>query len=112
MSVINNEYIYSYPSETQEVATTIIRRGLDNNFINQTEAYSDLRNETHFNNEYTLTDENDEYDVWRSKRENHDTSPDANIYDRANNLVSGIYDSTLRRIENNGSETFLKNTWT
>ncbi|XP_052700769.1 uncharacterized protein LOC128177903 [Crassostrea angulata] len=97
-------------SETQEVATTIIRRGLDNNFINQTEAYSDLRNETHFSNEYTLTDENDEYDVLRSKRENHDISPDANIYDRANNLVSGIYDSTLRRIENKGSETFLKNT--
>uniref|UniRef100_A0A8W8N8X5 Ig-like domain-containing protein n=1 Tax=Magallana gigas TaxID=29159 RepID=A0A8W8N8X5_MAGGI len=63
VSVINNEYIYSYPSETQEVATTIIRRGLDDNFINQTEAYSDLRNETHFSNEYTLTDENDEYDV-------------------------------------------------
>lgn len=110
MSVINNEYIYSYPSGTQEVATTIIRRGLDNNFINQTEAYSDFRNETHFSNEYTLTDENDEYDVLRSKRENHDFSTDANIYDRANNLVSGIYDSTLRRIENKGSETFLKNT--
>lgn len=93
MSIINNEYIYSYPNETHDAATAISRS------INQTEAHSDLRIETHLNNEYRQSDENDEYDVLKRKRENLEISLDANIYDRVNNLVSGIYDSTLRRIE-------------
>lgn len=99
MSIINNEYIYSYPNETHDAATAISRRGLDGNVINQTEAHSDLRIATHLNNEYRQSDENDEYDVLKRKRENLEISLDANIYDRVNNLVSGIYDSTLRRIE-------------
>lgn len=99
MSIINNEYIYSYPNETHDAATAISRRGLDGNVINQTETHSDLRIETHLNNEYRQSDENDEYDVLKRKRENLEISLDANIYDRVNNLVSGIYDSTLRRIE-------------
>lgn len=61
------------------------------------------------NNEYILIDNNGEYDVLRSKWENYDILFDVNIYDWVNNLVSGIYDSILRRIENKGSEIFLKN---
>lgn len=106
VSVNNNEYIYSYPNETQGAVTATLRGGLDNNFINQTEVHSDLHStncneliETRLNNEYTLIDNNGEYDVLRSKRENLDISVDGNIYDRTNNLVSGIYDSTVRRIE-------------
>lgn len=73
------------------------------------EVYLDFCNEMYFSNEYILIDENDEYDVLRSKWENYDILFDVNIYDWVNNLVSGIYDSILRRIENKGSEIFLKN---
>lgn len=51
------------------------------------------------NNEYILIDNNGEYDVLRSKWENFDIFVDGNIYDWINNLVSGIYDSIVRRIE-------------
>lgn len=107
LSVTNNEYNYSCPIESHEAATVNIRGVSDNNLIRQTETDLDLHSteckesiETRLNREYTMTEENGEYDVLRRIRENQGVSPDANIYDRTNNLVSGIYDSTFRRIEN------------
>lgn len=43
-----------------------------------------------------MTEELDEYDVLRGTRENQEPAVDANIYDRTNNSVSGIYDSTVK----------------
>lgn len=54
----------------------------------------------YLDDEYAMTEGGCEYDVLNSKRENQEASADANIYDRTNNSVSGIYDTTLQTPDN------------
>lgn len=104
---MNKEYIYSQPDNTQEAATENIQREPDNNIDQLEEEYSKLHSadKMEFNktldDDYAMTEECSEYDVLRSKRKNQEVSVDANIYDRANNSVSGIYDTTLQTPDNN-----------
>lgn len=105
--IMNKEYIYSQPDNTQEAATENIQREPDNNIDQLEEEYSKLHSadKMEFNktldDDYAMTEESSEYDVLRSKRKNQEVSVDANIYDRANNSVSGIYDTTLQTPDNN-----------
>ncbi|XP_078333143.1 uncharacterized protein LOC111127909 isoform X6 [Crassostrea virginica] len=48
----------------------------------------------HIDNKNTENEDLGEYDVLRGKRQNEEAPQSENIYDRANNAVSGIYDST------------------
>ena len=48
----------------------------------------------HVDNKNTEDEDFGEYDVLRGKRQNERAPHSENIYDRANNAVSGIYDST------------------
>ena len=48
----------------------------------------------HVNNKNTEDEDLGEYDVLRGKRQNEEAPQSENIYDRTNNVVSGIYDST------------------
>lgn len=103
---MSKEYIYSQPDNTQEAATENIQGEPSNNIDQLEEDYSKLRSadKIEFNktldDEYAMTEESSEYDVLRSKRENQEVSVDANIYDRTNNSVSGIYDTTLQTPDN------------
>ena len=45
-------------------------------------------------NKNTEDEDLGEYDVLRGKRQNEEAPQSENIYDRTNNAVSGIYDST------------------
>lgn len=105
--IMNKEYIYSQPDNTQEAATENIQREPDNNIDQLEEEYSKLHSadKMEFNktldDDYAMTEESSEYDVLGSKRKNQEVSVDANIYDRANNSVSGIYDTTLQTPDNN-----------
>ena len=49
--------------------------------------------EDHVGNNNTEAEDLGEYDVLRGKRQNDETCQSENIYDRTNNVVSGIYDS-------------------
>lgn len=104
---MNKEYIYSQPDNTQEAATENIQREPDNNIDQLEEEYSKLHSadKMEFNktldDDYAMTEESSEYDLLRSKRKNQEVSVDANIYDRTNNSVSGIYDTTLQTPDNN-----------
>lgn len=105
--ITSKEYIYSQPDNTQEAVTENIQREPDNNIDQLEEEYSKLHSadKMEFNktldDDYAMTEESSEYDVLRSKRKNQEVSVDANIYDRANNSVSGIYDTTLQTPDNN-----------
>ena len=48
----------------------------------------------HVDNKNTEDEDLGEYDVLRGKRQNEEAPQSENIYDRTNNAVSGIYDST------------------
>ncbi|XP_052675988.1 uncharacterized protein LOC128157459 isoform X2 [Crassostrea angulata] len=102
----SKEYIYSQPVNIQEAVIENIQREPINNIEQLEEDYSKLHSadKIKFNNtledEYAMTDQSSEYDVLRNTRENQEVSVDANIYDRTNNSVSGIYDTTLQTPDN------------
>lgn len=102
----SKEYIYSQPVNTQEAVIENIQREPINNIEQLEEDYSKLHSadKIKFNNtledEYAMTEQSSEYDVLRNTRENQEVSVDANIYDRTNNSVSGIYDTTLQTPDN------------
>ena len=50
--------------------------------------------EDHVGDNNTEAEDLGEYDVLRGKRQNEEVHQSENIYDRTNNVVSGIYDST------------------
>ena len=50
--------------------------------------------EDHVGDSNTEAEDLGEYDVLRRKRQNEEVHQSENIYDRTNNVVSGIYDST------------------
>lgn len=102
----SKEYIYSQPVNTQEAVIENIQREPINNIEQLEGDYSKLHSadKIKFNNtledEYAMTEQSSEYDVLRNTRENQEVSVDANIYDRTNNSVSGIYDTTLQTPDN------------
>lgn len=104
--LMSKEYIYSQPVNTQEAVIENIQRDSINNIEQLEEDYSKLHSadKIKFNNtledEYAMTEQSSEYDVLRNTRENQEVSVDANIYDRTNNSVSGIYDTTLQTPDN------------
>ncbi|XP_065940720.1 uncharacterized protein [Magallana gigas] len=104
--LMSKEHIYSQPVNTQEAVIENIQRDSINNIEQLEEDYSKLHSadKIKFNNtledEYAMTEQSSEYDVLRNTRENQEVSVDANIYDRTNNSVSGIYDTTLQTPDN------------
>lgn len=107
--VLYKKHIYSHKVDTEEAepVSENIKREPDNNIDQFEEDYSKLHsadknefNKMYLDDEYAMTEGGCEYDVLNSKRENQEASADANIYDRTNNSVSGIYDTTLQTPDN------------